>query len=289
MGFGTVFTMLAFLLVFAGMIVAVINVQQTMAESQRAAAQQQDMLIAASQERITITQTNYTGPQTIPWTKRYADEYATGTHNNTQTSGDSIRLQSDQLSGTYTSTAYDTGFESDYATISWEATTPENTEATFQIRTASTQQALQTAQFLGPDGTTTTRYNISGASINQTHNTDRYVQWRAHLDTTTLGSTPTIQSVSIGVRRNSGHASIEIENTGERRLRFEETDVYMQGVRIQRSDAQRTIQNDITGQERLWDPRQRINLTVFTDIAFAETKHFVVTNRHARDEVSITA
>lgn len=261
MGFGAVFSTLAFLLIFAGMVVLVINTQQTITASATEMRQQQERLADLSQQDITITNTQLQGPTELPWTIRYQDEFAQGTFANTQSQADRVTLDG-ATTGTYTSAAYNTGHQSNYTTLTWSAIIPSGATLEFQLRSADTLTALDTAPFIGPDGTTTTAYNTSGTPVHENHNEHQYIQWRATLQATT--DAPQLISATLGVIRDAAHATITLTNNGNTKLRFEETDAYINGQRIPRSDAHRVIEYDNSFQDaRLWNSAQDIAYTVF--------------------------
>jgi outer membrane protein assembly factor BamB len=98
-------------------------------------------------------------------------------------------------SGNLTSSAHDTGYTADFGTISWTGTTPAGTALKFRIAT-NTDNA--TWNFLGPDGTSGTYYTTgSGQAIWSGHDGDRYIKYRAFLDTTDTARTPVLNDVSI--------------------------------------------------------------------------------------------
>jgi len=99
--------------------------------------------------------------------------------------------------GEYTSPAFDTGTGVHFQTINWSADIPEGTGLQFQLRTANTNASLQTKQFVGPDGTNKTFYNVSGQTISDIHNGDRWIQHRAYLNTTYDLVSPKLKSVVI--------------------------------------------------------------------------------------------
>ncbi len=258
MGFGTVFTVLSFLMIFAGMMVLVVSTQQTITASATEIRQQTEALQQQARADIAITNTQTLGVQTLLWTTTYQDEFQQGTFDDTQTTGDRVVLDGANT-GTYTSIPYDTMHTSNYTQLTWTGIIPAEATLTFQVRTANTLQDLQSAPFVGPDGTTSTVYASSGTPIATANQEQQYIQWRATLQTT--ASTPELISATIGVRRDAPHVQIELENTGQTKLRFEETTVYADGVRIPSTG--RVIQTTPFLDERLWNPTQTITLTTF--------------------------
>ncbi len=259
MGFGTVFTTLTFLMVFAGMMLLVVTTQQTITASATEIREQTQALQQQTRADISITDTQLLTPQTLPWTTTYQDEFTQGTFENTTTQGDSVVLSGGQ--GTYTSRVYNTGHTANYTQLTWTAIIPPEGTLSFHIRTANTLEDLQTAPFVGPDGTTSTQYTTSGTTIHANNQEQQYIQWRATLQTT--DQTPQLISATIGVRRDTPHVRIELENTGQTKLRFEDTTLYTNGVRQPRTDAARVIQQTPFMDERLWNPGQLITLYTF--------------------------
>lgn len=100
-------------------------------------------------------------------------------------------------SGTYVSSAYDTGDSSSFKTIKWNATTPTGTSVKFQLRTAGTKSALSTTNFTGPGGNTTKYYTTSPSNLWSGHSGDRWVQFKAYLSTSDEQVTPRVQDISI--------------------------------------------------------------------------------------------
>ena len=100
------------------------------------------------------------------------------------------------ISGSLESSAYDTGAPSTFTTLSWNASTPAATSVKFQIRSASTQAGLSSTSWYGPTGTSDF-YTTSGTAINSIQNGDRWVQYRAILDTSDTSVTPTLHDLTI--------------------------------------------------------------------------------------------
>jgi len=260
MGFGTIFTTLTFLLVFAGMVVLVVATQHTLTASATEMRQQQERIQQQARTDITIQNTVLQGPTEIGWTITYADEYAQGTFDDATTTQDRIVLGTANT-GTYTSPVYDTGHQSNYTTLTWTAIIPLGASIAFQVRSANTIQDLESAPFIGPDGTPATNYTVTATPLHTNNQETRYVQWRATLERT--ADTPQLISTTLGVERNTNHVFINITNTGQTKIRFEETDIYVDGVRIPRTTAHRVIQTTPFLDERLWNPTQTITYVVF--------------------------
>lgn len=284
MGFGTTFATLTFLFIFAGMSVIVIGMQESITTAAATIQLQQQENLKAQQQDITTTNTNYQTTATRNWLTTYNDEFNKGNYTNTQATSDQIELNPNNTTGTYTSKAYDTGHTSNYTTISWSSIQPTGSDITFQLRSANTTQELETTNFVGPDGTTSTSYTTTGQSISATHNTDRIIQYQATLTTTT--ETPALQDVTIGVRRNVGHATITLQNTGTAKLRPERTDAYINGIRAHRTSTDRHLNLQIGLDERLWNPGQELTLTLFTNIT--TSKEVTIINEHAQTQTTVS-
>ena len=100
------------------------------------------------------------------------------------------------VAGTLESSSFDTGKASEFRRITWNSTTLPNTDIKFQIA-ANNDNA--TWNFVGPDGTSTSYYETSGAIITG-HNGNRYIKYKAFLSTTNTGITPLLNSVTIEYR-----------------------------------------------------------------------------------------
>lgn len=286
MGFGTVFAMLSFLLVFTGMVVMTVHMQSTFTDVGLQTAERQALLSAAQDEEITITDTSYSYGEEQFWVMTYGDEFAKGTTDGfIEIVGDGVASTFSGAGygpGNFTSPIYDTGTASNFTTISYFFGAGA---LSMKIRSGSSVAGINAASFVGPDNTSTTGYDAFD-TINETHDGDRYIQFQAgfssNFESQVLGE------VEIGVQRGSGHARLELENTGKTKLRFEETDTYIDGVRVQRDDSERVLHDmQIISNERLWDPGERLNITVFTNITTSKT--ITVTNRHAKDQAAVTA
>jgi hypothetical protein len=86
------------------------------------------------------------------------------------------------------------GFAPAWSTLSWNATTPANTSVKFQV--AGSNDVNGPFNFVGPDGTSSTFFTTSGASLSQ-FNGLRYLKYKALLATTDSNVTPTLSDVSL--------------------------------------------------------------------------------------------
>lgn len=102
-------------------------------------------------------------------------------------------------SGTYTSVAYDTGSDDTrYNFIEWESVDVPGSTVKVQIRTASTEAGLESATWVGSDGTGATYYEASRVPIvvDPGASGTRYVQFIIYIDSDGE-NTPLIESVRI--------------------------------------------------------------------------------------------
>jgi integrase len=85
------------------------------------------------------------------------------------------------------------GFAAHWTTLSWTATTPANTSVRFQV--AGSSNPYGPWNYVGPDGTASTFFTNSGASLGQ-FTGYRYLRYEAFLSSSDVNSTPTLSSVS---------------------------------------------------------------------------------------------
>jgi outer membrane protein assembly factor BamB len=97
-------------------------------------------------------------------------------------------------SGNLISSTYDAGYAADFGNISWTATAPAATSVKFQIATNSDNA---TWVFKGPNGSGGTYYTSSDTAIWAGHDGDRYIKYKAFLDTTDTSVTPVLHDISI--------------------------------------------------------------------------------------------
>jgi archaellum component FlaF (FlaF/FlaG flagellin family) len=282
MGFGTTFAMLSFLMIFAGMTIFVVNVQETMSVSANAIREQNTKTVAAQKQEITITGTSTEFATELEWVTTYDEEFLEGEFNSTiELLGDGITING-VGPDYYTSSIYDTGYSSDYTTLSWSSVVPLGGSLRFQIRTGNSIAELESATFLGPDGTSGTDYTAPGTTINGTaHNNSKYIQFQAEFFDS--GGTPELYDVTIGIERPSLYVILNAENTGSEKLHPEETDIYIDGLRILRDESARILSLEQGTDPRLWNPGEELNLTIFTSTPATIT----VNNDRAQDQVSI--
>jgi hypothetical protein len=107
----------------------------------------------------------------------------------------SVNFTAYYTSGDLTSSAYDTGYEVEWGTISFTIDEPSGTNIQFQIRTAATEGELSSATWYGPTGTGD-YYTTSDTEINSVHDSDRWIQYKAYFSGPG-DSTPTLSDVTI--------------------------------------------------------------------------------------------
>ncbi len=99
--------------------------------------------------------------------------------------------------GTFISMPYDTGSNSSFDAISWNAVVLDNTTIKFQLRTATNESSLNSKEFIGLDGITSTYYTSSPTDIWSGHTSDRWVQYKVYLNISKLTGSPSLEDVTI--------------------------------------------------------------------------------------------
>lgn len=99
-------------------------------------------------------------------------------------------------SGSLTSSTFDTGGSStSYTTLNWQPSSQDPaTTVKFQV---ATNNDNATWNFVGPDGTSSTYYTTPGTTLSSSNNGNRYVRYKAYLDTTNTAKNPTVTSVGV--------------------------------------------------------------------------------------------
>ena len=101
--------------------------------------------------------------------------------------------------GSFVSTVHDTGLGSpNLQSLSWIGNTPSGTAIQFQLRTADSSENIETATFVGPDGTTATFYTATPSTITLDPNRsgEQFVQWQVQM-TSDGNSSPALEEVTI--------------------------------------------------------------------------------------------
>jgi hypothetical protein len=110
-------------------------------------------------------------------------------------------------SGNLTSSIHDTGYSADFGKIRWCATTPPNTSVKFQI---ATNNDNATWDFKGLNGASNTYYETSNTSIWSGHDGDRYIRYKAFLNTSDVGKTPTVSKVGVTYSELGGVQNVTV-------------------------------------------------------------------------------
>jgi hypothetical protein len=97
--------------------------------------------------------------------------------------------------GEYISPTIDTTRPHNFSTLQFNIQKPTSTDIKFQL--SSSQDGITWTDFLGPDGTNSTFYTISGQTINPIHTGHRYIRYKAILETTNNTSTPSLNDITI--------------------------------------------------------------------------------------------
>lgn len=103
------------------------------------------------------------------------------------------------IKGCYTSSVFDIGPDlGNPETILWQGFTRIDTNVIkFQLRSAIELDSLFLASWQGPADSVNFYMNSSGDSINPVHHQQRYLQYRAYLETAVIGKSPILNEVNI--------------------------------------------------------------------------------------------
>jgi len=103
-------------------------------------------------------------------------------------------------SGELTSSTFDTGTTTNFHTFEWipggQPIAVGNESVRFQVATNLENNATSTWSFVGPDGLGSSYFTSPGESFSGIHNGDRYVRYKALLQTAAATSTPTVSNIS---------------------------------------------------------------------------------------------
>ncbi|MGA1873934.1 MAG: hypothetical protein ACMUHY_09725 [Thermoplasmatota archaeon] len=110
----------------------------------------------------------------------------------------SVRLKylTFSATGAFYSPILDQGTPSNWSSLLWEASIPEGAGVSFQIRTSNSRGGIVSDPYLGPDGTEQTFYTAPGA-MSRIHYGQRFLQFKAFLETTNTSCTPTLERITI--------------------------------------------------------------------------------------------
>ncbi|MBU6390119.1 hypothetical protein KGQ31_01065 [Patescibacteria group bacterium] len=98
-------------------------------------------------------------------------------------------------SGTLTSSSFDTGTAStQYTTLTWQPTS-QDPAATLEFQIATNNDDA-TWNFVGPDGTPNSYFTVPGTTINSAQSDNRYIRYKAYLQTSDPTKTPVLTSVT---------------------------------------------------------------------------------------------
>jgi uncharacterized repeat protein (TIGR01451 family) len=103
-------------------------------------------------------------------------------------------VASGNLTSSLKDSAPPSGYTPTWTTLSWNASLPASTSVKFQI--AASNSSTGTTTFIGPDGTASSYFTSSGASLSQ-FNGNRYLKYRAYLATSASASTPALNDATV--------------------------------------------------------------------------------------------
>jgi hypothetical protein len=101
------------------------------------------------------------------------------------------------LNGTFVSEPHEAGGDVEWQIISWNVDEPQDTNISFQLRTASSESGLSSEEFVGPDGSPSSNYTSSSTSIWSGHGSDRWIQYKVHFNTTNGSVTAILHDITI--------------------------------------------------------------------------------------------
>lgn len=95
------------------------------------------------------------------------------------------------------SSTFDMGSNPTYRNITWSPQSqPENTNVKFQLA-SSNSSTPATWEFVGPDGTNGSYYTTTSSLVYSGHNSNRYLRYKAFLNTDITTSTPAISDMTL--------------------------------------------------------------------------------------------
>ncbi len=102
-----------------------------------------------------------------------------------------------QTNGTLTSSTFDTGSPSNFASLTWQpgSEPPETGAQSIKFQLASNNDKT-TWSYLGPDGTAGSYYTTPDSTISNNHNGNRYMRYKLLMNTASTTFTPTISDVA---------------------------------------------------------------------------------------------
>ncbi|MEK7587151.1 MAG: carboxypeptidase regulatory-like domain-containing protein, partial [Patescibacteria group bacterium] len=105
-----------------------------------------------------------------------------------------------QTPGWLESATFDTGSASTtYYNLSWSPINqpPDTGASSLQFQLASATSTSNPFNYLGPDGTTNSYYNLIDTNINAIHNDDRYLRYKLFMSTASSTLTPSLSDISV--------------------------------------------------------------------------------------------
>ena len=108
-----------------------------------------------------------------------------------------LGLEGRNTLGTYISQPNATGGSAYFGNLQFESFAPAGTSLRLQLRTAMAQADLEDAEYLGPDGTPSSYYTVTGSRVASVHNGTGFVQYCATLESRDLLETPRLKSVTL--------------------------------------------------------------------------------------------
>lgn len=115
------------------------------------------------------------------------------------------RYFENRTEGWFTSSQVDIGHNVDFIGLNYEADIPQDTRIEVQLASNTDHQ---TWDYLGPDGTASTRFLVpSDVIVPDVHDGNRYFKFKVFLKTTDINITPVLGSMSVTYKsyRNPGH------------------------------------------------------------------------------------
>ncbi len=114
-----------------------------------------------------------------------------------------LRLADGFTQGVYESESLNIGFDGFYPIVlSWSADVPAGSSLRFQF---ASNDDNQTWNFIGPDGTPNTFYEISSSALYSGHGGHHYIRYRAYFDRPTVGdASPILNDVTITYGSTAG-------------------------------------------------------------------------------------
>jgi hypothetical protein len=85
----------------------------------------------------------------------------------------------------------------EYDNAAWQSSVPIGSTLKFQLRSADSETALSSKNFVGPDGAQSSYYTASASKIWTGHNGDTWIQYKAHFYSALGDSTPSLKQVNI--------------------------------------------------------------------------------------------